>query len=764
MSWFPRQLLDDKEKDKRWVEQNIEGIVRYYAFNTRFTAEKKKDQENYLLFNGILDPNMFTYVTDMWGLTNPARLVHYPLMNNAIDYLVGIYSASPLDYSVTVLNKEYVSRKLEKKVNLVMEKLFRSFYDEMGSSLGREVMMEEKVDIPIPENVDLFIEKMNVKEKLEDVTFIGLKKLEKEQSLHNVFKRGLYDYLITGKEFYSIGLMGDRIRIRRVDPRALIWDMNLETDDLTKTDWVGEERYLTMNEILDEFDEVAANKDHVQWLERIRQSTGDQFAKWNSPITWYFYDENAPLRIRVISTRWRSIKKVRVKISENVYDESTPFVKILPDDYKPRKGEKIELRYFPEVWEGTRIGHKLVVGAKRKSNQWRYGEGYKYVPLGYVGVIRNNINGISRSLVDYIKNINILYDIVMYHIELQLSRAGGKAVQYDMAFKPDKMSTADIMYHLKNSGLLFFNSRQEGLQIGGNPVPLRDVDLTLSQSITQLVNLKIVLEETLHRMTGISRQAMGQIAASDAVGTTKMSIEQSTIIGYSFMYDHVRVIEMVLNEAANLMKMAWKDKDSIAHVFGDTKYKFLQIDEEDVKQMRLSDFGIFVNNFVKESVKKETMMQLAQIALQGNPMFLKEIVKIVNADNSVQAEKILEQGLDAMQKLQIQMKQQELELGKMREETERMKLQVPLEVERMKQEGAIAKEQVKDGLQQDKERMKMEGKQDMETHRRRGDLDKIMLQARNEELVREEEGRKVAGEKKKGDKGGKILTPAPKGT
>src|SRR5690606_4742758 len=118
-------------------------------------------------------------------------------------------------------------------------------------------------------------------------------------------------------------------------------------------------------------------------------------------------------------------------------------------------------------------------------------------------VVKGSLNGQTLSVVDSLKNVQLLYNIVMYHIELSMARSGGKAVVYDVSQKPKNIPLEDVFYHAKNTGLILINNKAEGMQTNGFN-QFQQVDFTLSQSVSQMINLKMMLEDTADKLTGIT--------------------------------------------------------------------------------------------------------------------------------------------------------------------------------------------------------------------------------------------------------------------
>ena len=57
----------------------------------------------------------------MYGMTAPARLVNYPLIQNKLDLLAGELITQPLEYTVNVINRNAIRRKTEELVSIAVE-------------------------------------------------------------------------------------------------------------------------------------------------------------------------------------------------------------------------------------------------------------------------------------------------------------------------------------------------------------------------------------------------------------------------------------------------------------------------------------------------------------------------------------------------------------------------------------------------------------------------------------------------------------------
>jgi hypothetical protein len=733
---FPKQNIPESQKTKEWCKDNIRAMLSYQNYTTKLSRERKKDYENYLLYNGVFDTKTFEYVTNTYGVSSPARLVNHPIIAPKIDLLVGEFMSQPLEFTVEAINEAAINKKLDRKVAIVAEKIMRGVRREMEAEL--EISFEDE-DVGVqemPEDIDKFL-KLNGREQVEQLVYLGIQHLIQKYQLHHVFKQGLYDMAIVSKSFYNIYIKNGDPFPRRVDPRSLIYDVSSDVENLQDSSWVAEERFLTISEVIDEFSDFLSEEDILK-IEKMRYEGQNSLDRYNKPYQWYYKDDNSsPMRIRVVKSCWKSIKMLKVKLSENKYDPDRPFRKILPDNYKVRKGDNIEKKAYNDIWTATMIGHDIVIDARSMPNQVRREENYSESKLPYVGVIKNNIDGITLSIVDSLKNIQILYNIVMYHIELTLARSGGKAVVYDTSQKPNGISLDDVFYHAKNSGVIPINTKQEGNQVGGFN-QFQQIDFTLSNSVQQLINLKMMLEDTAEKLTGISRAREGFTKSSSAVGVNERSVMQSSLVTQPLIANHVRTIDMVFNYMSDLMKICWNDGNKVVHFMGETGAEMMKM----LGDIKNNDYSIWVNNSSKDRQMKDKIEAIGQQILSGagTEGFL-QILKVMNAVNAKDAEVILEQGLDAMKNQEMQMQQQQAEAQQQMAQAQQQQAQADAQFKQAELETKIKVAEINAQAMVDTTKLKIDGGQETQDFRHQHDANMKMAQESNEIKQKEADAR-----------------------
>ena len=647
---FPRQLLSDKEKTKEWCEQNLDAMSPYIAQhnNSLYVNDRYKDIRNYQAYHGHFDPKDYEHVTDQYGTPFPARMTNYNIIAPKIDLLTSEELRRPLETQVNSINKSPVKRKQDIKVGLVAEALLSEVKKEVNQTMGMPIA-ENVMGMEIPDNIEEFM-RYTYKEAIEETVEDGLNYLKERYRWKDLFRNGFRDLLVTGKVFYKTEVVNGDPTVRKIDPRNIAFDVSIESDYLDNAQWVVEQRWLGINQILDEYGEELTKED-VMELEKMRHiSSGDELAHYNSNLDWIQYDSSTGVKVRLIHGEWKSIRAIKVKISPNKYDPTNPFRKIVKDTYRPRKGEEVETKYVDDIWEATKIGGQIMVNCRRRPNQVRSVDDAGPASLSYVGCIHNLSSGRVTSLVDVLKHIQMLYNVVMYHIELTLSRAGGKAVVYDVSQMPSNigMDMQTVLYHIKNDGIIPINSRDEGGVDTARFNQFQQVDFTLSNSVQQLMNLKLMLEQTAGQICGISPQREGAVSQYEAVGNVQRTVTQSNLVTESWFYQHSEVKKRVIEQVCNLMKVCWAEGKKAGYILGDGAFKMLKV----LPDVALNDYGIFITEGGKEDAIKQAITQMAQSALQSGSIGLLDVIKVLKSDTLTEAEHILENGLQEMQKQQ----------------------------------------------------------------------------------------------------------------
>ena len=167
---FPRQLLSDKEKDKKWCEQNLDAMAPYIAQSSSslYVNDRYKDIRNYQAYHGHFNPKDYEHVTDQYGTPFPARMTNYNIIAPKIDLLTSEELRRPLETQVNSVNKSAVQRKEDVKVGLVAESILANAKEEVNETMGMPVA-ENLMGMDIPDDIETFM-KYTYKEAREIIS------------------------------------------------------------------------------------------------------------------------------------------------------------------------------------------------------------------------------------------------------------------------------------------------------------------------------------------------------------------------------------------------------------------------------------------------------------------------------------------------------------------------------------------------------------------------------------------------------------------
>ena len=721
---FPKQNIPNSKKDEKWHLDCVNSVLLNHKGNNSFVESRKKDHENYLIAAGEFDHKQFKYVTDMYGLTSPARLVNYPIIMPKLDLLAGELISQPLQFSVNVINRNAVRKKNEEKITLAAEVLLRPIRREIEKALGTPIP-DENVGQEVPEDIERY-KKLKFRNAVEEQVHVGITYCIQKWKLKSTFKKGFYDLAICGKEFYETYIKNGDPYAERVDPRSMLYDVDSDKESLQDSKYAGVDHWFTVNEILDRHS-CDLTKDQVDELEKLQdEGIGCYQDVPDLMDSYHISDGNDGLKIRYTRLQWRSIRMLKHKVSDNPFDPENPYYKKLADDYKAKPGEKIVERPITEIREAIKVGHEMLIKFGPKVNQIRYEENFSETTMDFHGAIKGNLNGSTLSVVDSLKNVQILINIVMYHIDLAMARSGGKSVVYDVSQKPKKIPLEDIFYHAKNTGLILINTKAEGSQTNSFN-QFQQVDFTLSQSVAQMINLKIMLEDTADKLTGITASRAGVNKSSDAVGVNERSVMQSTLITAPLFDLHYQIVGEVFQSMAGLMRLAWANEGRMANVFGDTGMETFKID----KSIALSEYGIFIENSGKEVKRKQDMMALLERFSSSGNVDPLSIIKAVNAESSSELESILTTGLEAISKQQADLEERKVAAQEQANEIAIKQISIPVEVAQINAASAKEVAMIKEDGNMTKQANDLEHKENMQLENRNAELDKTMLEESN---------------------------------
>lgn len=674
---FPAQKLPMSKKTQAWKEACVDYVVGAgdSGFGGNGRSRSDEMQTYYDLYNSIYNEKDLKYVTNPFKQDDgfPAMAQDYNIIKPYVDQLLGEETKRPFNFHPQRTSDIAASELQEKAKEMLMDYIQATIASKLSpEQAARYEQALATGEIQTPEAIAKYLQK-DYKDIAETEAYHALQFLKRKLNLTHEFYKGWKDALIGGEEIYYIGVINGDPYVERVNPMYFDYEHSLDLEFIDDAAWCRRKMIMSATEIYDRFYDKMSERQLNELLELIDQRPG---AGNNPEIRKTSIDyESIKLHkinsftdnpfdidhIVVYHCCWKSFKKIGfVTLLNPETGEVEEFQ--VDEDYKVTGTEQsVEWDWIIEVWEGYRIGDDMYIGIQPIEYQHISADNPNSQKLPYTGVVYNNTNSKPRSLVSMMKPLQYMYIVVWYRLELALSRDKGKVAVMDITQIPKSMNI-DVnkwMHYLSALGVAFINPYDEGWDIpgreGGRPSQFNQLsswDLTMSNVIAEYIQLMSKIEDMVAKLTGITPQRQGQIAASELVGNTNTAVSMSYHITEPWFWNHNQVKRRVLTMLLNTSKAAWKDsKKYLNYILDDATRAFVQLSDN----FFYEDMDIFVDDSTKNQQYIDQLKQLLQPAMQNGASLL-DIAEIITLDNMSMIKNRLE---EIEQKRMEQMQQQQ---------------------------------------------------------------------------------------------------------
>ena len=674
---FPAQKLPMSKKTQAWKEACVDYVVGAgdSGFGGNGRSRSDEMQTYYDLYNSIYNEKDLKYVTNPFKQDDgfPAMAQDYNIIKPYVDQLLGEETKRPFNFHPQRTSDIAASELQEKAKEMLMDYIQATIASKLSpEQAARYEQALATGEIQTPEAIAKYLQK-DYKDIAETEAYHALQFLKRKLNLTHEFYKGWKDALIGGEEIYYVGVINGDPYVERVNPMYFDYEHSLDLEFIDDAAWCRRKMIMSATEIYDRFYDKMSERQLNELLELIDQRPG---AGNNPEIRKTSMDyESIKLHkinsftdnpfdvdhITVYHCCWKSFKKIGfVTLLNPETGEAEEFQ--VDEDYKVTGTEQsVEWDWIIEVREGYRIGDDMYIGIQPIEYQHISADNPNSQKLPYTGVVYNNTNSKPRSLVSMMKPLQYMYIVVWYRLELALSRDKGKVAVMDITQIPKSMNI-DVnkwMHYLSALGVAFINPYDEGWDIpgreGGKPSQFNQLsswDLTMSNVIAEYIQLMQKIEDMVAKLTGITPQRQGQIAASELVSNANTAVNMSYHITEPWFWNHNQVKRRVLTMLLNTSKAAWKDnKRYLNYILDDATRAFVQLSDN----FFYEDMDIFVDDSTKNQQYIDQLKQLLQPAMQNGASLL-DIAEIITLDNMSMIKNRLE---EIEQKRMEQMQQQQ---------------------------------------------------------------------------------------------------------
>jgi hypothetical protein len=359
--------------------------------------------------------------------------------------------------------------------------------------------------------------------------------------------------------------------------------------------------------------------------------------------------------------------------------------------YDASKGDTLQYKYTNDMYEGTVICGKYIIDAGKKLNVIRDPYKHSMIKLPVFGKTYAGPDESPSSIVWDTRDLAELYRIVWYHIELQMALAGTKTMVIDRSQRPTTMSNEEWEYHQKLGRLYIQTTNADGRPINAGFNQWQSFDNSISASIAYYQPVLEMIYQVMGTIIGIPRPREGQIVATDQVGTSRMAMEQSSLITEILYEEHDEDLKYALEQLINIaVKYNYKN----GYTF-EIKNPKLNAREQVVipkSEVAKHYYSVVMDNTSRDERNLHDLKELAMAQWQKAMMPMQQIVKMYGADSVKELEKTIEYFDQKGQEMQQLSQQNSIQA---QQQIDQMKIELQsrydMELEKMKQQVSIMK-------------------------------------------------------------------------
>jgi hypothetical protein len=620
--WFN----DDQNNNRYRNNHNNFHRLRLYARGEQ-SIQKYKDE---LSINGDL-----SYLNLDW--------TPVPIIPKFVDIVVNGIAERTYDIKAFSQSQNGVDKRTKYMESILSDMRFQEFNNFTAQNFGVDTTKSEEKELPeTPEELQLHMQ----------LTYKQAVELAEEQALSVLMEGNNYE-LIKKRFYYDLTVLGigatktsfntsEGVTIDYVDPANLVYSY---TDSPYFEDiyYVGEVKSIPVNELAKQFPHLTESD-----LEDIMKNKS--YEK-NSNRSRYNSDKEDNNKIQVLYFNYKTYMNEVYKIKET----GTGADKIIPKDdkFNPPKdkegGYSKLLRSIECLYDGALIlGTDKLLRWEMSKNMMRPKSDYTKVKMNYAIVAPRIYDGKIESLV---KRITGFADMIqLTHLKLQqvMSRLVPDGVYLDA----DGLAEIDLgngtNYNPQEALNMFF---QTGSVIGRsftsegdiNPgkVPIQEIQSSNGgakmQSLIQTYNYYL---QMIRDVTGLNEARDGSMPDKNAlVGVQKLAAANSNTatrhILQAGLYLTAEVAECLSLRISDILEYS-PTADAFIQAIGAHNVATL----EEMKELHLYDFGIFIN-LQPDEEEKAMLENNIQMALQQQNIELEDAIDLREIKNVKLANQLL---------------------------------------------------------------------------------------------------------------------------
>jgi len=698
----PLSTLKEKESNKYFEEQANYFISLLVHDNSYIDTAR-----NYYSSKRSLED--FQFLEDVYGMQNPIDLGFTNIIKPRVDALVGLSLLSDPEFKAEYTDIDTIQSAENERMDAFLDELDKYAESHISKFAERnesgEGNPQEKQNTADKKESSQFIKQLTEKygEDFESTYaaavnhILTLIETDTDIDIRNVKKNVAKDYFITGQAYTRSKYEGmDKDpSLERIMPEQIFTNRPRIDTDLKRADAVVYRRLMRPHQILKEFGHLLKKEDAVKIFGRAYGATGGDI---DIPIG--ARDMNLPNDVDA-GEQMDSLYKSTGYSNDNLsYGGSTyPVYHVewlastkIPDE----KGGHV---YREDRYEAYRIGSDIFVGGRRCEEAPRRQDKPWKTSLSYSGIVNHPGNGYIVSIVLQMKELQDLYDIIMFFRNNTVAVSGVSGSRVNVAAIPKALGNKFMdrltkWLTLRKQGVELVDPTEEGAQLFQH---YGDFNAAIRGDTIQGINA--ILESLTAQadiISGVPRQMLGVIEERDAVENVKVGMNQVSILSLEMFRDVDLLLARTLQLTLDSYKYAYRNSG----ISGVAKNGLAMIPFQiDPSRYSVSDHHIHVISAGLEAPKLMKIQAFAKELLAGGALDPDVINTLMNVKSIQQANYIIKKGIakkkeetQNLQQLQGQLEEAAKNIKQLEAEIDRLN-NMRTEVE--KEKIAMQKEQNK---------------------------------------------------------------------
>lgn len=677
-----------KEKEIEKINHCISDLV----------YDKIALKKAYNYYHGIRDAEQFRHIEENYGIGVPTSVGFTPLIKKHIDVLVGEYLELDPDLQITCKDEETLSNIMRDKKLKIDKELYEFLRKYLQNAIVNILLnSQQPVNDPFIEKemqkIQNDIEQSYVSDyEIAAQNILSYIRNSRDLDLKNKMRELFTDILVAGICYYRVRPKGDNISLEILNPLDTFIERNQNEFYLNKSRRAVVRRWLTKEQILDEFGDDLG-PEAVDRLEGMfeRYSYDDRAVVVRS--TGALYDDNADILGNGKTPSPGILGGLEIH-PLFPWDESGRYTYSNADVIEVYECEWLEWskkKNRSVLHYGVRIGNDIFITPGESKYYVQNRSNPKDVSLNINGMFFNDKNGQPYSLMLATMNLQDKYDLLLYCRDNLIATSGTVGDWIDIAHIPVALGVnmpERIMkwQAYKKNGLALYDSSQEGAQILNTTFNGFD-DTVKAQSI-QAIQIAIEsVEAQASATTGVFAEKLGGIQERDAVSNVKVGIHQSSLLTKQYFHAMDLMYKEVNYDLLNLAKVVYKNGITGSIILGDRLVKtFTALPEH----YTLTDFDIHIQDSSEAYKMREDIKAINIELIKAGMVDVQDTLSIITAKNMTQLKKYVEQSIknkkaenDMIGQLQQQVdqmtnekKQYEQQMQQLNSEIQRLQSQV----------------------------------------------------------------------------------------